>query len=1321
MISKSIDCSFSIDDENGYSCINANLILQERGSVNSVNGTHFPNFDNSLVWSLRLMSETMNFIPQGIFKLFPNIGRLIVYRFNLVDISSGDFYGANKLSDIILNTHHFKTLSPNLFAGTEQLDMIELRQNFIYVINKDAFQGLTTVTKLFLDFNFITNLHKDTFKDLIELEYIGLMKNDLKAIDKDLFKYNIKLKNINLRNNQIYIASPDMYNNQKEIIEINMKNNFCINSKYPSQPRDVLLRTLSNCLPENKAEIKLIRCIKLARSYKNYSEVSITSLTNTKENLDKQIILSTKLNTTIENLLAKIINFEIELNNTKTNNMELQVHVTNLKSEIEMLKSDYENKTRMIQHSTSDVQVKNIQDKIERLIKDYQFVANQKEAAEIKLEIARREIDICYNNLEKQKQDTLKCMKNITSHSKKLSQSITNLNVSLSSEKIKFMNCYADVKEKEHLVNELEDQLDSQTKQKQVWKNNLKNLSVEMSELKKSYLGCKADLDSSEEMIEKMSLMHKNDKVDLDNFEDLLDERDDEIIKLKQTIKNLQTSSDNLNDQNENYKIQLNDCNEDFNNLDEKNKNLTLSQQNDINSLQEMVTLLTQRNENYKTMNDKNIAEAENLRTKNYDCIEQLNERDNVLKDSTNSIENLEQELNKLNGTHIKSINDGKQLLETETNEKERCYEKLQQQHNEHDISNSQLLYKLKELQSNNESLDAKCEICIRNLENVKQENEKCFQNLNKIKRELNVKLQNVKELNTNFSNCEISNEKFLEKIQNLDKFNLKMESLNKEKEICEEKLKLENENSIMSKKLLQNSTNVRKTIVEMTEKLQQCENGLKNSQIQIENLHQDIVKCVENIASTEASSVSDLAHSPQDPNFNATDNEGCLKELKKKSEMIEELEKIQKCYDTTVENGGIKKDFSECQQDSDDCLNERGLKLLSNNLTILNNSLNKFTEEYHWLQNNKIVSCIVMSVTNTTAGKELEEEFLKCVESLKNQENEVMLKYILKMKVEVYEDGETLFNIEYDNQTDFQDSGTFQLKFDSFAKSMLANVRNIYNHLKNSLTGIRSMDENIGKISDHLNYCAGMMEPSDVNFNTRNLDNVSVQNDETSFKDYDLNDLKSNLDKLNNRVVNAMEETTKLDAVAKKFYQKSQTNLRDNCHEDQKLLQICMTNLTKSTNEFNAIIEENQNLVSLSKNQEQTIIELKNDFHLQIKLNNSQSNLMLCKRELAITINEKLTLSNELAFVKLLQSKSNSIITACEEFNIKLTNQMKELNDNTKIGQLSDANKLTMQYRKELYQCMGWKKINKQQITKLYNQVQNFLKQSNNEKNEEN
>lgn len=295
-----IDCSFSINLDNMYTCINLNLSIQSNSvEINNVNGEHLMGMNDDKVLVVYFLSSGMRSLPRGIFKVFQNLNKYIVSGLDTADeyltgdaLVRGDFNDAKTLNALLFISVILDTLRARVFEGADNLAHLTLEACRITNIDKDAFVGLKKLESLGMKFNYIATLDPTTFSDLSELRDLLLSGNYLRKITRDHFKGLRNMVRISIIGNMLEEIDQNI-TGLPNLEQFYLDKNICVDAHFGS-----------NGIPFSKFKKEVARCYK-ETSIKEDGNRNVNVNMNEMRELEKEV-------THLQKLVEKYRNIKCE-------------------------------------------------------------------------------------------------------------------------------------------------------------------------------------------------------------------------------------------------------------------------------------------------------------------------------------------------------------------------------------------------------------------------------------------------------------------------------------------------------------------------------------------------------------------------------------------------------------------------------------------------------------------------------------------------------------------------------------------------------------------------------------------------------------------------------------------------------------------------------------------------------------------------------------------------------------------------------------------------------------------------------------------------
>jgi Leucine-rich repeat (LRR) protein len=195
-----IDCDF-IEGFDDYSCDAKNLLVgAENSTMENVTGNHKRGKRNADVTALTIRNQNTKFLPNEIYKFFPNIRDLSVDNSKLSKLSRYPFKSLPQLVHLTINKNRIRQIDPTAFNDLPQLESIDLSQNYIEELPQKLFEELPNLKELNLADNMLTTLPQDIIPKVNNLEKFFANNNQFDFIDPRALKKLRKAEVIDLTN-----------------------------------------------------------------------------------------------------------------------------------------------------------------------------------------------------------------------------------------------------------------------------------------------------------------------------------------------------------------------------------------------------------------------------------------------------------------------------------------------------------------------------------------------------------------------------------------------------------------------------------------------------------------------------------------------------------------------------------------------------------------------------------------------------------------------------------------------------------------------------------------------------------------------------------------------------------------------------------------------------------------------------------------------------------------------------------------------------------------------------------------------------------------
>lgn len=261
----SLECSYQVNADKFYTCINTNLKIEGNETIDEVRGNHLPEYDEKNVTAVCFLSSSMRRLPQNIFDAFPKLSRFVIHGMNLMgkfldskELKAGDFDGANQLHTIIINSVNIPKIPSKLFENVGDLMNLMLESNGIRKLERGAFTGLKKLWKLSLNYNLIKSLDREIFKDLESLETLTMVGNSIESISDAHFRPLKNILKISLINNKLEMIDKTAIKALNTLESFYLSDNICPNRNFGTDSVDLssFEATAANCTKSRKNQIK---------------------------------------------------------------------------------------------------------------------------------------------------------------------------------------------------------------------------------------------------------------------------------------------------------------------------------------------------------------------------------------------------------------------------------------------------------------------------------------------------------------------------------------------------------------------------------------------------------------------------------------------------------------------------------------------------------------------------------------------------------------------------------------------------------------------------------------------------------------------------------------------------------------------------------------------------------------------------------------------------------------------------------------------------------------------------------------------------------
>jgi hypothetical protein len=180
-ISLGIDmkCSIRSSSANSYGvpgneCKALGLVITERDLIiTSINGQTESYYHTQNVKSLNFFEQTMNFMPKGLEKLFPQIETILFYYSDLKELKKEDLAPFPMLKNLWTSANDLETLPSNLFEANPEITHVHFYNEKLKFVGENILSPLKKLTWA----DFLSNLCIDKW---------ALTKEEIPALISEL-------------------------------------------------------------------------------------------------------------------------------------------------------------------------------------------------------------------------------------------------------------------------------------------------------------------------------------------------------------------------------------------------------------------------------------------------------------------------------------------------------------------------------------------------------------------------------------------------------------------------------------------------------------------------------------------------------------------------------------------------------------------------------------------------------------------------------------------------------------------------------------------------------------------------------------------------------------------------------------------------------------------------------------------------------------------------------------------------------------------------------------------------------------------------------
>lgn len=181
----------------------------ENLNVNSFTGHHSNGYSSQNVSEVWFWTGALDYIPEGIGKLFPNLLKFWVG------------YTDRNLGLKLLRRRNFKNMMHLIYLDVKHNNVAKMEENTLWDLPK--------LESIVLTHNKLKTISQQQFSRNTVLKFVEMSSNYIESLSQDLFKRNPRLKRVSFANNRLKSIYPD-FTGLKSLKHLNLLDNICINS-----------------------------------------------------------------------------------------------------------------------------------------------------------------------------------------------------------------------------------------------------------------------------------------------------------------------------------------------------------------------------------------------------------------------------------------------------------------------------------------------------------------------------------------------------------------------------------------------------------------------------------------------------------------------------------------------------------------------------------------------------------------------------------------------------------------------------------------------------------------------------------------------------------------------------------------------------------------------------------------------------------------------------------------------------------------------------------------------------------------------------------
>ncbi|CRL03509.1 CLUMA_CG016596, isoform A, partial [Clunio marinus] len=135
------------------SSISSSSIKEPNTSIRTINGNHLEGKSDKDVEVIRFRDTTVNYFPQGLNKIFPNLKAVLIHYCELKSITRKNLDGLENIQILRCDSNKITTLPDDLFRNMKKLIDISFRNNDLGCLSSKVFKPILNNGLKFVDFS----------------------------------------------------------------------------------------------------------------------------------------------------------------------------------------------------------------------------------------------------------------------------------------------------------------------------------------------------------------------------------------------------------------------------------------------------------------------------------------------------------------------------------------------------------------------------------------------------------------------------------------------------------------------------------------------------------------------------------------------------------------------------------------------------------------------------------------------------------------------------------------------------------------------------------------------------------------------------------------------------------------------------------------------------------------------------------------------------------------------------------------------------------------------------------------------------------------